>query len=170
MLDYIDMIIRLSCAFLCGFLVGFERQLNHRIGGIHTCVLVTLGSCLFIFVGTGVGEVNSPSRIAAQVVTGIGFLGSGVIIKDTNQVKGLNTAATIWACSAIGCLCGCGLWFLGICSSIIISLLNYILREHHLKYLFSLIKKDKTLKHVEMTDMNTNSNNNNESNTKDSIV
>jgi putative Mg2+ transporter-C (MgtC) family protein len=139
MLSSLDIIIRLSLSFVCGLFVGLERQLNNRIGGIHTCVLVCVGSCLFIFVGSGLGEINSPSRIAAQVVTGIGFIGSGVIIKDVNQVKGLNTAATIWCCSAIGCLCGCGLWLTGACSSIIIAFLNYILRDSHIKYLLSLL-------------------------------
>ncbi len=139
MLSSLDVIIRLSISFTCGLFVGFERQLNNRIGGIHTCVLVCVGSCLFIFVGSGLGEVNSPSRIAAQVVTGIGFLCSGVIIKDTNQVKGLNTAATIWCCSAIGCLCGCGLWLTGICSSILLSILNYILREERIKILLKYL-------------------------------
>ncbi len=140
MLSSLDIIIRLSLSFICGFFVGIERQLNNRIGGIHTCVLVCVGSCLFIFVGSGLGEINSPSRIAAQVVTGIGFIGSGVIIKDINQVKGLNTAATIWCCSAIGCLCGCGLWLTGICSSVIIAFLNYILRDSHIKFFLSLLK------------------------------
>lgn len=140
MLSSLDIIIRLSLSFVCGFFVGIERQLNNRIGGIHTCVLVCVGSCLFIFVGSGLGEINSPSRIAAQVVTGIGFIGSGVIIKDVNQVKGLNTAATIWCCSAIGCLCGCGLWLTGLCSSLILSFLNYILRDSHIKAFLSLIR------------------------------
>ena len=122
MLSSLDVIIRLSFSFLCGLLIGIERQLNNKLSGIHTCVLVCIGSCLFIFVGSGLNEVNSPSRIAAQIVTGTGFLGSevpwdlrGVIVKDINNVKGLNTAATkkdpgsfIDSCSAIGCLCGCG--------------------------------------------------------------
>jgi putative Mg2+ transporter-C (MgtC) family protein len=82
-----------------------------------------------LHVGNGLGEMNSPSRIAAQVVTGIGFLGSGIIIKDVNQIKGLNTAATVWCSAAIGCLCGCGLWITGVCSSLILALMNYILRD-----------------------------------------
>ena len=140
MLSSLDVIIRLSFSFLCGLLIGIERQLNNKLSGIHTCVLVCIGSCLFIFVGSGLNEVNSPSRIAAQIVTGTGFLGSGVIVKDINNVKGLNTAATIWCCSAIGCLCGCGYWLTGCCSSIVISTLNYILREEHVKILMNYLQ------------------------------
>lgn len=135
----LDVCLRLCIAFLCGLLIGLERQLNNRIAGIHTNVLVSVGSCLFIFVGYGLGEINSPSRIAAQVVTGIGFIGSGIIVKDINNIKGLNTAATIWCTAAIGCLCGCGFWLTGICASVLIAICNYILRDAHLKTCFSLL-------------------------------
>lgn len=111
--------------------------------GIHTCVLVSIGSCLFVFVSASIDNDNSPSRVAAQVVTGIGFLGSGItpwgrlksdeLIKDNNQIKGLNTAATIWCCGAIGCLCGCGLWLTGMCCGVFISILNYTLRDSLIK-------------------------------------
>lgn len=83
--------------------------------------------------GYGLGEVNSPSRIAAQVVTGIGFIGSGVMLKDSNQVKGLNTAATIWCTAAVGCLCGCGFWLTGWLSSLMIMVCNFVLRDAHVR-------------------------------------
>ncbi len=133
MLTLSDIVIRLACSFACGIFIGLERQLNHRLAGIHTCVLVSIGSCLFVFVSASIDNDNSPSRVAAQVVTGIGFLGSGIIIKDNNQIKGLNTAATIWCCGAIGCLCGCGLWLTGMCCGIFISILNYTLRDSLIK-------------------------------------
>lgn len=132
----IDVCLRISIAFLSGFLIGFERQLNNRIAGIHTNVLVSVGSCLFIFVGFGLNESNSPSRIAAQIVTGIGFIGSGVIVKDNNNIKGLNIASTIWCTAAVGALCGCGYWLTGLCSSMLISFCNFILRDAHLKLCF----------------------------------
>lgn len=132
-LSNIDVCLRLGMAFLCGLCIGLERQINHSVAGIHTNVLVSVGSCLFIFVGYGLGEINSPSRIAAQIVTGTGFLGSGVIVKDSNNIKGLNTAATIWTTAAIGGLCGSGYWITGCCASMLISLCNFILREEHIK-------------------------------------
>ena len=74
-LTNLDVTIRLSVALLCGFVMGFERQINNSIDGIHTNVLVCVGSCLFVFVSYCINEINSPSRIAVQVVTGVGFLG-----------------------------------------------------------------------------------------------
>ena len=146
-LTNIDVCLRIGISFLSGLLIGFERQLNNSIVGIHTNVLVCVGSCLFIFVGQGIGEVNSPSRISAQIVSGIGFLGSGIIIKDNNNIKGINTAATIWCTGAIGCLCGCGYWVTGLCSSILIAVCNYILRDEHLKFCFKLLdNKNKEVK------------------------
>jgi putative Mg2+ transporter-C (MgtC) family protein len=91
--------------------------------------LVSIGSCLFVFVSASIDNDNSPSRVAAQVVTGIGFLGSGIIIKDNNQIKGINTAETIWCCGAIGCLCDCGLWLTGMCCGMFVAILNYTLRD-----------------------------------------
>ena len=132
-LSNIDIVIRVSVAVLSGFFIGLERQLNNSVAGIHTNVLVCIGSCLFIFVGNGLEENNSPSRIAAQVVTGIGFIGSGMIIKDVNQIKGINTAATVWCSAAIGCLCGCGYWLSGLLCSLVISVLNFLLRDEHIK-------------------------------------
>lgn len=133
MLTLFDIVIRLVCSFACGVFIGLERQINNRLAGIHTCVLVSIGSCLFVFVSASIDNDNSPSRVAAQVVTGIGFLGSGIIIKDNNQIKGLNTAATVWCCGAIGCLCGCGLWLTGMCCGMFVSTLNYTLRDTLIK-------------------------------------
>ena len=135
MLTLFDIVIRLISSFACGVFIGLERQINNRLAGIHTCVLVSIGSCLFVFVSASIDNDNSPSRVAAQVVTGIGFLGSGIIIKDNNQIKGINTAATIWCCGAIGCLCGCGLWLTGMCCGMFVAILNYTLRDTLIKRL-----------------------------------
>ncbi len=104
-----------------------------------------VGSCLFVFVSYSIQEQNSPSRIAAQVVTGVGFLGSGVIIKDNSQIKGVNTAATLWVAAAVGCICGSGYWLTGVCSSVLVSLLNYILRDNHVRVLFNYLQNAKIL-------------------------
>jgi len=144
MISSIDVIIRLCVAFLCGIIIGIERQLNNRTIGIHTNVLVCVGSCLFIFVGFAVQEQNSPSRIAAQVVTGIGFLGSGIIVKDNMSIKGINTAATVWCSAAIGCLCGSGFWLTGLCSSCTLACSNYILRDSNIKTILRVLGVEET--------------------------
>lgn len=109
-IEYIDFIIRLSVAIACGFLIGFERQWINRVAGIQTNVLVSAGACLFILSSYFMSyEGQSASRIAAQIVSGIGFLGAGMIFKDGFTAHGINTAATIWAVAAIGILCGMGL-------------------------------------------------------------
>jgi putative Mg2+ transporter-C (MgtC) family protein len=150
-LTNVDVCLRIGISFLCGLLIGIERQLNNSVAGIHTNVLVCVGSCLFIFVGQGIGEINSPSRIAAQIVTGIGFIGSGIIIKDNNNIKGLNTAATIWCTGAIGSLCGCGFWITGACSSILIAICNYILRDAHIRTCLKFLEIKNEEPRVEIT-------------------
>lgn len=140
--DTLDLIIRMGLSIVCGTLIGLERQIHKGLAGIHTNVLVCVGSCLFLFVSVGIGETNSPSRIAAQVVTGIGFLGAGVIAKDGTNVKGINTAATIWSASAIGCLCGSGMYIIAIIGTAIVSILNYLLRHNAIKTLYKKVEYD----------------------------
>ena len=88
------------------------------------------------------GETNSPSRIAAQIVTGIGFIGAGVIAKDGTNVKGINTAATIWSAAAVGCLCGSGMYLLAIIGTLVIATLNYLLRHNAIKNLYKKVEYD----------------------------
>jgi len=94
-------------ATLCGSIIGLERELKHRSAGLKTNTLICVGSTLFVSTGILVFEASA-DRIAAQVITGVGFLGAGSIFKDRNKVKGLTTAAFIWICSAIGIIVGCG--------------------------------------------------------------
>lgn len=95
-------------AILAGFCIGMERQLTGHIVGIHTNVLVSLGACLFVSFSQLVGQ-GDPTRIAAQVVSGVGFLCSGIIFKEGLNVKGLKTAATLWCSAALGVLASLGL-------------------------------------------------------------
>ncbi len=107
-----DFVIRLLVAIVLGALIGFERQYRQRSAGLRTNTLVSAGSAVFILIGialTADTELADPSRVAGQIVTGIGFLGAGVIMKDGLTVKGLNTAATIWCSAAVGALAGAGL-------------------------------------------------------------
>ena len=100
--------IRLIMALTLGCFIGFERQLRQRLAGMRTNTLVSVGSALFVIMGMMTPGDNSPTRIAAQVASGIGFLGAGVIIRDGLSVRGLNTAATLWCSGAVGTLCGAG--------------------------------------------------------------
>ena len=103
--------LRILLSIGLGALIGLERQLRARSAGIRTNALVSLGSCLFTTVGvyTLAAGTGDPTRVAAQVASGIGFLGAGVILKQGVSVSGLNTAATLWASAAVGTLCGSGM-------------------------------------------------------------
>jgi putative Mg2+ transporter-C (MgtC) family protein len=116
-----DALLRLAVAGGLGALVGFERELREREAGIRTHLLVSLGSALFTIVSAygfheflvGGGNVvrTDPTRIAAQIVTGIGFLGAGAIIRDGLSVRGLTTAATLWVVAGIGMASGAGYYW-----------------------------------------------------------
>ena len=106
----------LLATFVLCSLIGIERQVRQKIAGYRTHVLVGLGSCAFTLISAygfvyalAPGAVMDPSRIAAQIVSGIGFLGAGVIFKGRNVVRGLTTAATIWVSAAVGMACGAGM-------------------------------------------------------------
>ena len=100
--------IRLGVALLLGALVGAERQWRQRTAGLRTSCLVAIGAAMFVMVGGLISGDESQSRVAAYVISGIGFLGGGVILKDGFTIRGLNTAATLWCTAAIGMLAGLG--------------------------------------------------------------
>jgi len=102
-----DFMIRICASVLFGFLIGFERQLTGHPAGIRTNALVSLGSSIFVIFSL-IMETNDQTRVAGQIVTGVGFLCSGIIFKDGVSVRGLNTAATIWCTAAIGVLTSSG--------------------------------------------------------------
>lgn len=103
-----DFVLRICFATLFGFLIGLERQLTGHSTGIRINVLISMGACLFTLFSQLMGA-DDATRIAAQVVTGIGFLCSGIIFKEGLNVKGLNTAATMWCTAAIGVITSSGL-------------------------------------------------------------
>lgn len=108
---FFDYLIRIGCAFLMGGLIGAERQYRHCNAGLRTNILVSVGAAAFTVLSYAMSSGNGdPSRIAAQIVSGIGFLGGGLILKDGISVRGLNTAATIWCSAACGTLSGVGLY------------------------------------------------------------
>ena len=107
-MNYIDFVIRISVCFVLGSLIGLERQLRRKNVGVRTITLVSLGSFLFVSISS-LSTAADITRIAAQVVSGIGFLGAGVILRDGTNIRGLNTAATLWCSAAIGSLTALGL-------------------------------------------------------------
>lgn len=119
--------IRLIICFSLSILIGLERQLRHRMIGLRTNVLVCIGAFLFVYVSFGI-NAKDQTRIAAQVVSGIGFLGAGVILRDGSKIKGLNTAATLWCVAAIGVLCASGLIIEATLGTLFVLISNIILR------------------------------------------
>ena len=107
--EIFESIGRLSVALALGSAIGFERQWRQKMAGLRTNALVALGSCGFVVFSAMVGE-GDPTRVAAQVVTGIGFLGAGIILREGINVTGLNTAATLWCSAMVGTFAGAGFW------------------------------------------------------------
>lgn len=133
-------ITRLTICFFLSILIGLERQLRHRMVGLRTNVLVSIGAFLFVYLSFGI-NVSDNSRIAAQVVSGIGFLGAGVILRDGSKIKGLNTAATLWCVAAIGSLCASGLVIEASIGTVFVLLSNIVLRLWSL-FIMDKIKKN----------------------------
>jgi putative Mg2+ transporter-C (MgtC) family protein len=110
-----ELIIRLGIATLLGAILGLEREIHGRPAGLRTHLLVSLGAAAFmlmspIIAGMSRDFAGDPGRIAAQIVTGIGFLGAGAIVKEGISIRGLTTAACLWVAAAIGMACGAGLY------------------------------------------------------------
>jgi putative Mg2+ transporter-C (MgtC) family protein len=107
--DFIDSLISLFGAFILGTIIGAERQYRQRSGGLRTNVLVAVGSAAFVDIGMHLNGNTGATQIIAYVVSGVGFLGAGVIMKEGKNVWGLNTAATLWCSAAVGACAGADL-------------------------------------------------------------
>lgn len=126
----LELILRIALAGFCGAMIGFERMNRLKEAGIKTHTVVALGSALimvvskygFMDIHDTFGVLNDPSRIAAQIVTGVGFLGAGMILIKKQTVSGLTTAAIIWTTSGIGMTIGSGLYLIGVSSTILLLL------------------------------------------------
>lgn len=130
--NYSEYVVRLLIAVICGFVIGYERKNRNKEAGIRTHVIVTLASCLIMMVSKyGFADLEAArfdgSRIASQIVSGIGFLGAGMIFVHKNSIKGLTTAAGIWAASGIGMAIGAGMYFVGIVTTVMVVLLQVFL-------------------------------------------
>jgi len=119
--------------FLCG-LIGLERQIHRRTAGLRTHILVGMGSCLIMLTSIYIFDIYKdevaldPARIAAGVITGIGFLGAGTIIRYGESVRGLTTAASLWVVAAIGLAVGCGFYQAGLFATVLTVIVLFFLR------------------------------------------
>lgn len=104
---------KIVVATICGLIIGLERELKHKVAGIRTHIIVCVGACMFTSISVILGSQYhiDPTRIIGQIVTGIGFLGAGVIFKTEDKVVGVTSAAFIWLISSIGVLIGIGYLF-----------------------------------------------------------
>ncbi|HKF23830.1 MAG TPA: MgtC/SapB family protein [Candidatus Angelobacter sp.] len=131
------MIARLVLAALLGGIIGLERELKHRPAGLRTNMFMCFGSAMFTVLSLQLGGPNDATRIAAQIIAGIGFIGAGSILRDKGGVTGLTTAATIFVVASIGMACGGGLYMLAVFSTILIFLalrvLGWVERRFNLK-------------------------------------
>jgi putative Mg2+ transporter-C (MgtC) family protein len=121
--------LRLTLGLVLGAIIGFERELHRQPAGFRTHSLVALGSALFTIVsGFGFdGPGADPTRIAAQIVSGIGFIGAGTILQYRGHIRGLTTAASLWSVAAVGMAAGAGMWVLAIMATILMLIVLSIL-------------------------------------------
>ena len=121
-MDWPDDVISIILATFLGAAIGIERELSGKAAGLRTNVLICLGAAIFTIISKRMVDVTegSTTRIAAQIVTGVGFLGAGAVIQDRGGVHGLTTAATIWLVASIGMACGAGFYKLAVASTLIV--------------------------------------------------
>ncbi|MEJ3653247.1 MgtC/SapB family protein [Actinomycetes bacterium KLBMP 9759] len=162
----VEMLLRIGAGVGLGAVIGFERQYRARMAGLRTNALVAVGATLFVVLSAhgfaaDPGQAD-PTRVAAQIVTGIGFLGAGVILRDGLTVRGLNTAATLWCSAAVGALCGAGLFDVAAAGTVVVLLVNVVLRwvgravdrrpdtgtERPTSYVFRAVTRDDAEAHV----------------------
>ena len=145
--DVWHFIVRMLVAVICGFVIGLERKSRSKEAGIRTHAIVCLAACLFMILSKYLAEplfsdisgskfTGDATRIASQVVTGIGFLGAGIIMYRRDVMHGLTTAAGIWATAAIGMAIGSGFVVTGVCAAVIIVLIQLVL---HIRFVFELV-------------------------------
>lgn len=126
--EVLDTFARLITAFLLGSVIGIERQHRQSTAGLRTNVLVCLGAAIFVDAALRVSDVDGAVRVISYVVSGIGFLGAGVIMREGGRVQGLNTAATLWTSGAIGACAGVGLLIEAVMGTVFVLIANTTLR------------------------------------------
>ena len=124
----IDSIFSLTIAFLLGFFIGIERQYRQRNAGLRTHVLVTLGAAIFVNLANSLTGYDGAVKVISYVVSGIGFIGAGVIMRQDGGIQGLNTSATIWCSGAIGAAAGSNMYIIAFLGTFFILSINTLLR------------------------------------------
>lgn len=136
MFPVVEIVIRFLLSLLWGALVGAEREYRGKAAGFRTTIMISVGACVFTMMSISIGSPGNADRIASNIVTGIGFLGAGVIFRGENRINGITTAATIWAVAAVGMGIGGGYYFIAGCAALMIL---FVLRA--LPYFEKLIDK-----------------------------
>lgn len=149
-----DDILKIAFAILCGAVVGLEREYKNKSAGLRTMILICLGSTVFTMASQKAGG-ESDDRIAANIITGIGFIGAGVIFKDGFSVKGLTTASVIWVVAALGMMIGLANYSLSIILTVVIvlvlslfSFLEGLMDRVHTLNVFNITFKDGSLSNL----------------------
>src|SRR5271154_1537115 len=107
-MEIMHFLVNLGTAALLGIVIGFERQFRQQPAGLRTITLVSVGAAMFVSLSHLMHDTDSPTRVASYIVSGIGFIGGGVILREGLNVRGLATAATLWCSAAVGTLAGAG--------------------------------------------------------------
>ena len=149
-------IVRVISALLLGFAIGFEREITNKDAGLRTNILVCLGACIFTIISIyGFPEVavsgeemgtRDTARVAAQIVTGIGFIGGGTVLRHGFNIYGLTTAATLWVSASVGMACGAGMYGLALISTVLSILILVVVRLFEKNVLVTSTKNTKRLK------------------------
>lgn len=156
-----DFIIRIAVAIALGFTLGLERELTNKYAGLRTHILVCLGACIFtiisiygfptfvdgdnVIISQATG-IRDSGRVAAQIVTGIGFIGAGTVLRNGPMIIGLTTAATLWISAAIGMTCGVGMYDVAIITTLMSVAILTLIRAFERKFLPNSIKRTKRFK------------------------
>lgn len=157
----IDFVIKIVAAIVFGFLLGLERELTNKYAGLRTHILVCLGACIFTIISiygfptfadgdnvvvsqaTGIRDTG---RVAAQIVTGIGFIGAGTVLRNGPMIIGLTTAATLWISAAIGMTCGVGMFDVAAVTTLLAVAVLTLIRVFEKKFIPTSIKRNKRYK------------------------
>lgn len=145
---YLTVLLRVGFAIFLGFILGYEREITGKFAGLRTHILVSVGAAVFTLLSlygfkylvvTGTAGVNDPARIAAQVITGIGFIGAGTVMRHGTNIFGITTAATLWVAAAVGMASGCGEFFIGFIAAISTLLVLIVIRHFEKRFILNRI-------------------------------
>ena len=152
---YFLVFVRISAAILLAAILGVERELTGKVAGLRTHILVSAGACVFTLLSIygfkmqiteGIAGINDPARIGAQIITGIGFIGAGTIMRTGSNILGITTAATLWMAAAIGMASGCGMFSIGILASLATLFVLILIRQFERNVLSDFLKKYRNVK------------------------